>query len=413
MLLRSATLADGCVTDLRIVDGVITEIAVGIAATADEEIVDLDHRLLLPSFAEPHAHLDKAFLAERIPNPTGDLMGAIRAMEANRHLITRDDTIERAERAVRLFVQNGTSMIRTHADTTTDNGLKSVEALSEVRRRVAGICDLQIVALVGWPVTGAAGANSRALLRDALLAGADVVGGCPHLDLDSAAANETLLGIAAEYGCDVDLHTDETLDPDVLALADLAERVTASGFPHRVTASHCVSLAMHPEARQREVAELVATAGIDVVALPHTNLFLQGREHQSAMPRALTAVRALRAAGVNVCAGADNLQDPFNPMGRADPLETASLMVMAAHLLPDDALHTVSGAVRQAITGRNGGIAVGEPADLVALHASSVREALAFGPADRMVLRRGQPVGGHIPKPTVHGSRDGRSGHVL
>ncbi len=413
MILRSATFADGRVTDLRIVDGVIVEIAVDITATADEEILDLEHRLLLASFAEPHAHLDKAFLSERIPNPTGDLMGAIRAMEANRHLITEEDTIERAERAVRLLVQNGASMVRTHADTTIDSGLTSVHALTEVRRRVADVCEMQIVSLVSWPVTGAAGANSRAMLREALQAGADVVGGCPHLEIDSAAANETLLGIAAEYGRDVDLHTDETLDSEVLSLADLAERVIASGFPHRVTASHCVSLSMQPETRQREVAELVATAGIDVVALPHTNLFLQGRDHQSAMPRALTAVRALRAAGVNVCAGADNLQDPFNPMGRADPLETASLMVMAAHLLPDDALHAVSGAVRQAVTGRTGGIAVGEPADLVALHASSVREALAFGPTDRLVLRRGRLIGGHIPKRTVHGSRDGRSDDVL
>jgi cytosine deaminase len=417
MILRSATLADGTITDLRIVDGTIAEIAMHItAAPGDGEIeewIDLDGRLLLASFAEPHAHLDKAFLSERIPNPTGDLMGAILAMESCRHLITVEDTIERAERAVRLLVQNGTSLIRTHADTTIENGLMSVEALSEVRRRVRDVCDLQIVSLVSWPITGKAGANSRALLHDALQAGADVVGGCPHLDLDSAGANETLLGIAAEHGRDVDLHTDETLDADVLALADLAARVTASGFPHRVTASHCVSLAMQTEARQREVAELVAVAGIDVVALPHTNLYLQGRQHQSAMPRALTAVRALRVAGVNVCAGADNLQDPFNPMGRADPLETASLMVMAAHLLPDEALHAVSGAVRQTVTGRAGAIAVGEPADLVALPAASVREALAFGPPDRLVLRAGRVVSGSISKRTVHGSRDSRNDHLL
>ena len=37
------------------------------------------------------------------------------------------------------------------------------------------------------------------------------------------------------------------------------------------------------------------------------------------MPRALTAVQALRAAGVNVAAGADNLQDPFNPVGPRRP----------------------------------------------------------------------------------------------
>ena len=45
-----------------------------------------DGYLLLPAFAEPHAHLDKAFLAERVDNPTGDLMGAILAMERRSQL---------------------------------------------------------------------------------------------------------------------------------------------------------------------------------------------------------------------------------------------------------------------------------------------------------------------------------------
>ena len=78
----------------------------------------------------------------------------------------------------------------------------------------------------------------------------------------------------------------------------------------------------------------MAAAGIAVVALPATNLYLQGREHQQAMPRGVTAVRALREAGVVVAAGADNLQDPFNPLGRACPFETAALMVLTAHLSP-------------------------------------------------------------------------------
>ena len=101
-----------------------------------------------------------------------------------------------------------------------------------------------------------------------------------------------------------------------------------------MTASHCVSLGMQPPARQHEVAEAVAAAGIAVVALPATNLYLQGRDHPQAMPRGLTAVRALRDAGVVVAAGADNLQDPFNPLGRACPFETAALMVLTAHLTP-------------------------------------------------------------------------------
>jgi cytosine deaminase len=336
--------------------------------------------IALPAFAEPHAHLDKAFLAERIHNPTGDLLGAIEAMEANRHTITLADTIERAERAARLMLANGVTAIRTHADLTPENGLRSVEALIEVRERLRGLVGIQVVVLSGWPSIGAEGADQRAMIREAIAMGIDVIGGCPHLESDAHAANENFLALAAEAGLPVDLHTDETMDPSMLALDDLARRVVASGFPHRVTASHCVSLGLQSEAMQREVAERVAEAGIGIIALPHTNLYLQGRAHQAAMPRALTAVKALREAGVVVAAGADNLQDPFNPVGRADPLETAGLMVMAAHLLADDALATVTSNARTVM-----GLA--PTGDRVVLAAASVREAIAFAPQSRRLER--------------------------
>ena len=392
MLLRSATLADGRNVDIRVCLDTIDEVAASLTAQPDEHVIDLSGHLLLPAFVEPHAHLDKAFLSERFTNEAGDLMGAIVAMQQNRHLITYADTVDRAERAVRLMVRNGASAIRTHADTTTENGLMSVEALAEVRRRTADICGIQIVSLVSWPVTGAAGAESRALLREALQMGADLVGGCPHLDENPDGANETLLEIASEYQRGVDLHTDENLDPLKNGLEDLARRVSASGFAYGVTASHCVSLGSQTLLRQDEIAELVAAANISVVALPHTNLFLQGREHQQSMPRAITAVKALRARKVNVCAGADNLQDPFNPMGRGDPLETASLMVMLAHLLPQQGLDAVSANARQALGLPPVLVESGNIADLVAIKVESVREALAFGPPERIVLHRGVVV---------------------
>ena len=343
--------------------------------------------LVLPAFAEPHAHLDKAFLAETIVNPTGDLMGAIVAMEATRHRITLAGTIERAERAARLMLGNGTTAIRTHADATIENGLMSVEALITVRERLRGLVDIQVVALCGWPSTGAAGAEQRALLRDAIAMGIDAVGGCPHLEDDPVGANANFLEMAAAAGLAVDLHTDETLDPAVLTLDDLSTRIVSSGFPHRVTASHCVSLGMQPPGEQQRIAEQVAAAGVSVVALPHTNLFLQGRGHQSAMPRGLTAVRALMAAGVNVASGADNLQDPFNPVGRGDPLETAALMMMTAHLLPDEALASITTAPLHLM-------GLGGSDDIVAVRATTVREAIAFGPADRIVVRNGRIVAG-------------------
>ena len=393
LTLRSATLADGSVVDVCIGGGTITEVLpAGTAAPGATSTIDLDGDLLLPSCAEPHAHLDKAFLAETVPNPAGDLLGAINAMHAHAASITLEDTIARAERAARLMLRNGVTAIRSHADLTRESGLRNVHALIEVRERLHGLVDIQVCALTGWPTIGPEGAYQRALLRDAIAAGVDLVGGCPHLETDAVAANETLLGIAAEAGLPIDLHTDETLSVDVIALEDLARRVIESGFPHAVTASHCVSLGMQSEARQREVSELVAAAGIHVVALPHTNLFLQGRLHQTGMPRGLTAIRALTAAGVNVAAGADNLQDPFNPVGRGDPLETAGLMIMAAHLLPADAYASVSARARDALGIARNDVAVGSPADLVAIHAHSVREAIAMAPGDRLVLRAGRVI---------------------
>ncbi|MGA9276107.1 amidohydrolase family protein [Ilumatobacter sp.] len=375
------------VVDVRIRDGLI--VAVGDLDPLDGETIEsLDGYVLLPAAVEPHAHLDKAFLSERISNPTGDLLGAIEAMRDNRHLLAVDETIDRAERAARLMATNGFHSVRSHADTTTEHGLRSIEALVDVKQRVADVIDVEIVALCGWPVTGPDGADQRALLRAAMQAGADVVGGVPHLEAGGPrAATEFLLQVATDHSRAVDLHTDETLDPTVLGLVDLAELVEA-GFEQPVTASHCVSLGMQDHETQLRIARRVAAAGISVIALPHTNLYLQGRGH-SPMPRGLTAVTALREAGVTVAAGADNLQDPFNPVGRACPFETAGLMILGAHLLPHEAWSAVSNESARATGRPEVAIVPGSPAHLVAARASTVREAIAFGPVDRIVWRHG------------------------
>jgi cytosine deaminase len=344
-----------------------------------------DGYLVLPAAVEPHAHLDKAFLADVVTNHTGDLYGAIAAMIAARSELGVAETAERAERAARLMAANGYRAVRTHADVTVENGLTSVEALTEVRRRVGDLIDIQIVALAGHPVAGTEGAATRSLVGDALAAGADLVGGCPHLEPGSSlAATDALMELASAHGRGVDLHTDETLDPGADGLSELAEFVLRSGFDRPVTASHCVSLGTRSEIDQRRIAERVAEAGIGVVALPATNLYLQGRAMQQSMPRGLTAVKALQAAGVVVAAGADNVQDPFNPVGRACPFETAGLMILTAHLLPEVAWEAVSSQAAAVI-----GVPLDE-GDVLAVPARSVREAIAFGPPERRIWRAGQ-----------------------
>lgn len=394
MLIRNCRLVDKLEQfDVTIIGEKIAEVVLSANQTRSDEqhqIVDAQGALLTSSLAEPHAHLDKAFLSERIDNPTGDLMGAINAMEANRQLITIDDTIVRAERAVRLMVSHGVTAIRTHADVTEWNSLDSIEALTEVRNRTRDIVEIQIVALLGWPLSGDLGQTNLTLGKKAIQLGADILGGCPHLDDDPVGANIALLRLATELNCALDLHTDEHTDAKRISLEDLADRVIATGFRNSVTASHCVSLGMQNQIDQKRISEKVARANIGVVTLPHTNLFLQGRDHTVAPPRGLTAIKGLLSAGVRVAAGADNLQDPFNPVGNGDPLETASLLVLAAHQLPAEAFAAVSNTAKSVIGLPVTEIRVGDVANLMLTPVNSLREAIANRSSRKLVMTRGR-----------------------
>jgi cytosine deaminase len=392
LLLTDAVLDDGSAVDVAIDGERIAAVGPGLTSGRGVRI-DLAGQLLLPAPAEPHAHLDKALTAHRVRNPTGDLPGAIDAWLAHRPTIGHDDYVERATAAAELLLANGCTAIRTHVDLGGDIGTAGLEALLEVRAALAGRVAIQTVGLIHG-LTGPGGAEQLAVSRAALDLGIDVVGGVPHIEDDPARAVDLALELAGEHGRPIDLHADENLRPDSNDLATLADRVLATGFEHRVTASHCVSLGLADEARQVEVAERCVEAGIAVVTLPHTNLYLQARDRAVATPRGLTAVAALERAGVTVAGGADNLRDPFNPVGRGDPLETASLLVLAAHRTPARAWQMVSEAARAAMGLEPVRIEPGGPAELVALSAGSVGEAVAAGPGGRLVVHRGRVVSG-------------------
>ena len=392
VVLLGATLPSGRVVDVSITDGLISEIADhGASIDTRTATEDLAGYVLFPSFVEPHAHIDKALTSDVVPNPRGSLDGAIESWLAARGDFSTADISARAWSVITRYLASGTTAIRAHVDTGEGIGLRSFEAVHSLRSALAGHVDLQIVALCSVPVTGPDGAANRSLLRDALDAGAELVGGAPAIDADRTGAVDVLAQIAEDAGVGLDLHIDETLDPEVRTLDRLID-VKRSGFSRPITASHAVSLGQQSPERQAAVARTLAELEISVVTLPQTNLFLQGRGHAGPVPRGLTAVRALLDAGVTVAAGGDNLQDPFNPMGRVDPTETASLLVAAAHLSADEALHAVTVGARSALGLPEVSLAIGSPADLVAVQAPSASRALASGPAARVVFRGGRVV---------------------
>ncbi|MGP4110329.1 amidohydrolase family protein [Streptomyces sp. 4N509B] len=400
MLLRNARLPDGTVRDLLLCErhGLVREVGLpgelppgpgGNDGPNETVGMDLSGFLLLPAPAEPHAHLDKALSWELVGAPPGDLPAAITAWRAYAERVTEEEIARRARRALDELVMNGVTAVRTHVDVLPgEDPLRGLRALLRLRD------DDAVRARIAVQVAVLHGDAPDALLREALWLGADVLGGCPHLAPDPVAAVDQALRLAGEFGVPVDLHADENLDPRSGDLRLLAARLAArpDDRPPRVTASHCVSLGVLPAAEAARLAKEVAAADVGVVALPLTNLGLQGRDHPVSTPRGLTAVRALLDAGVTVAAGGDNVRDPFNPVGRLDGLETAALLVAAAHLTPDEALHAVTNAARAVLGLPAAGPWQGAVADLLAVRAGSLGEALSSACADRVTFRAGRVV---------------------
>ncbi|MFT4035945.1 MAG: amidohydrolase family protein [Patulibacter sp.] len=395
LLLRGGVGGDGEPLEVRSDPrtGTIVSVRRSLPPIPGEQVIDCAGMVVLEAPVEPHAHLDKALSAGAAPNPAGDLPGAVAAWRAYRPTLTHDDLKARARAAVLELVAHGTTAIRSHVDVGDGIELRALEALIELRDelRREGLAELQLVALISPPTTGDDGAAMRELVRAAMRLGADVVGGAPHIDPDPLLATQQLVALAAELGAPIDLHVDEHQDRDAaLTLGDYAAAVAQAG--ERIpcaTAGHCVALGIHRRTLQDEVAAQVRDAPVHIVTLPQTNLYLQSRGIDTDPPRGLTAIAALRAAGACVAAGADNVRDPFNAVGRSDALETAALLVMAAHLTPEQAWEAVTREGRRAMGLPPAPVAVGAPAELLAVRGTSLADVIARASEDRVVVHRG------------------------
>lgn len=385
-LLSGATLPDGSVVDVTLdgdtVQSVTPAGSTPVTASADETL-DLSGHLLLTAPAEPHGHLDKALSWEAIRPPMGDLGLAIASWREYAKTMTVDDIATRARTQALRMLGQGTTSIRTHVDILLgDEPLRGAEALVRVREELRGLLDLELVALAGPDVPDSD-------IEAAIDLGVDLVGGSSHLAPNPSADLQRLLAIAVRRGVGVDLHTDEST-AGAITLGELAATVTGWTLP--VSAGHCVRLGTVDVAARDEMIDAARAANIGIIANPITNLYLQGWQDPVSTPRGLTAARALLDAGARFAAGADNVRDPFNPLGRSDALETAMLLVTAGHLTVDEAYTAVSDGARDVMSLPVAGVAVGAKAEFLAIRGTSLADVTANAPADRFVIHAGRLV---------------------
>jgi len=205
LLVRNANLPDGREKlDIAVNAGRITEVAPHIAGEA-RETLDAAGQLVSPPFVDAHFHMD-ATLSYGLPriNQSGTLLEGIALWGELKPQLTFEAIVERAMTYCDWAVAKGLLAIRSHVD-VCDPRLLAVEALLDVKKRVAPYLDLQLVAFPQDGVLRSPGALAN--LERALELGVEVVGGIPHFErtmADGAESVRLLCELAARRGLRVD-----------------------------------------------------------------------------------------------------------------------------------------------------------------------------------------------------------------
>ncbi|QLD11537.1 amidohydrolase family protein [Microbacterium oleivorans] len=377
--------------DVTVAGGVITDVAPsGTAPTDAATLVEGRGRILVPSFADVHVHLDSTRVGLPFRPHTG--VPGVWGMMLNDRRNWRDAEApigERVATTLERAIARGTTAVRTYAQVDTDAGHERLDAVLAAREANAGRCDVEVIA---FPQAGLLReAGSAEVLESAMSRGADVVGGIDPcaLDRDPVRHLDIVFGIAEKHHAPIDIHLHE---PDQLAKFSaelIIERTRALDLRGRVTISHGYGLGRLPEEQLRPLLEQFRELDISMATI--------------APPAALPTL-LLAEYGIRLGLGQDGQRDYWSPYGNTDMLDrTWQLAFTNGFRRDEDIEHCVAIATAggravmgnaPALTGPGDrpGVGVGDTADLVLLAGDTVTAAVMDRLPDRTVLYRGAVV---------------------
>ncbi|MER7813589.1 amidohydrolase [Streptomyces sp900116325] len=383
--LVGAVLPDGRHADVELRDGRVHAIRDHVpGAPLPAHAVHLGGALLLPALVDGHAHLDKTFLGGpwQPHRATADLREQIASERAAR----REPTVPVAERAAALarrMVALGTGHVRSHVDIDPDVKLDGLHQLLAVREEFADRLGIQLVA---FPQSGVVTAPGVADLLDAALAeGADLIGGLDPAGFDGDVDGQLdiVFGLAERHGAGIDIHLHDGGTTGTAQLRAIADHTTALGLSGKVAVSHAYCLGGVDDDELERTAAALGAAGVAIMT--------------NGPRRSIPPVLRLREHGVRVFAGSDNIRDAWWPFGTADMLERATIIGLQSGFATDEELYAAASLVTDEAAAALGladyGLREGARADLVAVAAGGVPEAVAAHPRRVLVLHGGRVVG--------------------
>ena len=392
-----------CLVDLEIAAGAIAQIiptgTQPLSQLPDIPIVDLRGGLIFPCFVDMHTHLDKGHIWERSPNPDGTFASAIDTAraDAQKHW-NAEDVYRRMQFGLKCSYAHGTKAIRTHIDTTGEQGTVSLAVFAALQAEWGDRLILQAVSLVSLDYFLTPAGEK---LADKIAEIGGILGGVAYMNPDLNKQLDRVFSLAQERGLNLDFHTDETDDPESTTLREVAKTAISHKFVGQIICGHCCSLAVQPPDLVTETLTLVKQANIGIVSLPMCNLYLQDRQSgRTPRWRGVTLLHELKAAGIPVAVASDNCRDPFYGFGDHDVLEVLNMAARIAHLdRPwEDWPRTVTTTPADLMGLPNlGRIGVGLPADLILFKARNFSELLSRSQRDRTVLRQGREIDTTLP----------------
>jgi cytosine deaminase len=398
LIIRNARIRGGRENvDIAVEGETISAVATSYPGGAAHEI-DVRGNLVLPGLFNLHYHADKCLLGEIMrPNVSGTLPEAI---EITNDFKRKYDPVEVAARAVRTIeqgVKNGTTFFRLFCDVGTIGGLRAARGLLLARENMKKYCRIQVVAFPQEGIVRDPGAAE--LMEEAIKEGCDVVGGLPwyeYTDDEARRHIDICFALAMKHDLDIHMLADDTDDANSRSLEYLARKTMHEGFNGRVTASHCGAMAAYNDVYAAKVIDMVASAGVTISVNAHINLVCSARLDREPRRRGIARVKELLARGANVITSQDDVNDPYYPFGKPDPLECASMMAHVAQLTLPHELEQVMDMITvnsaRAARVADYGIAPGKRADLVVVGAPSLHEALRLQPPRLHVFKAGREV---------------------
>jgi cytosine deaminase len=368
--------------------------------------LDAQGSLVSPPLVDPHVHLDAALtVGEPRFNESGTLIEGILTWAERKPSLTVDDVKRRAREAIHWEVAQGTGLIRSHVD-VCDPSLTALRALLELRDEVSDLVELRLIA---FPQDGILSfPDGEGLMREAMRLGCDVIGGIPHYEWtreDGVAEVNFIFDLARETGRPIDLHCDETDDPESRFLEVVAARAIRDAMQGRVVAGHATAMASYNDAYAFKLFQILRRAGVTIVANALDNIVLQGRFDSYPKRRGMTRVKELDAAGINVACGHDSIMDPWYPLGRGSMLDALSMLVHVGQMTGRSELfrayEMITGNPARAAEIDSWNLKEGSPANFVVFDCTDEAEAIRLRPAARWVVRNGHVVAETVPAASV------------